>query len=77
MFYAQYHAQYVRIEGGGIRLRRLVGDGAALALSSRVVDGDIQSAKSLYDLVNEVAHFIFVANVGADELCFDPAVTEF
>src|SRR5581483_8067166 len=63
----QDHAENIRVERRGIAFRGLLRDRADLAFGAGIVHRDVETAKPCDDLVDQVAHFIVVANVGLDE----------
>ena len=83
----QYHAhfvlqaqdgdEHVGIERRGIGLGGLFGQWAGLAFGTSVVDGDIQATKALDRLVNEIAHVVFAADIGAHEFRFGAKSAQF
>src|ERR1700691_1680021 len=70
VLHAQNHPQDIGLERRGKTLRGLVRDRADLSLGSRIVHGDVETAKPRHGLVDHVAHVILLANVGVDELRF-------
>jgi hypothetical protein len=55
----------------------LFGYWAGVAFDARIVDGYVKAAKALDGLINQVAHVVVMAYVGADELGFNAKRTKF
>jgi hypothetical protein len=69
---AEQHAEYVRVESRGVGFRRLVHDGAGVALCPGVVDGDVDAPEPGDSTIDQGSHIALVANVRLDEqsVCF-------
>jgi hypothetical protein len=70
-------AEHVGIERSGIGLGGLLGQRAGLAFGTSVVDGDIQATKALDRLVEEIAHVVLAADIGAHEFRFGAKSAQF
>src|SRR5712664_4155912 len=70
MFQAEQHAEHIGVEGGGVAFGGLIDDQAPLALGTRIVDGGVDPAEASYGLIDQVAHLVFVTDVGLDECGF-------
>ena len=68
MLHAQDHAEDVSLECRGEAFGGLICDQAALTFGTRVVNGDVETAKPRDGLIDHVADLILLADVGADEL---------
>ncbi len=77
MLQAQQGAQHIGIEGRGVALGGLVDDRSRLSLGAGIVDGRIETAETGYGLVDQVADFIVVTDVGLDECDFGAELPEF
>ena len=77
MLHAEKCAKDVGVKGGGVTLGGLLRYRPGAALRARVIDGGIQAAKALDSLINETAHIVLMAHVGADEFGFGTQLTEF
>src|SRR5260370_25583113 len=77
MLDAQKCAKDVGVKGGGVTLGGLFRYRAGLALGARVIEGGIRAAKALDGLINETAHIVFLAHVGADEFGFGTQLAKF
>src|ERR1700674_287076 len=77
VLHAQQRAEHVGIEGCHVVVRSLLRYGAGHALRTGSVYSDIQTAKSLHDLVDQVTYVFFVAHIGADELRYRTCLTDF
>jgi hypothetical protein len=70
-------AEHVGVEGRRIGLGRLFGQRSRLPFGTSVVDGDIQAAKALDGLVDEIAHVVLVADIRTHELRFGTQSAQF
>jgi len=77
MLHAQQHAEHVGIEDGRVAVRCLLRHRTGLTFGAGVVDGHIEPAKAGHGLVDQVADFVFVAHVSADEFSFHAEAAEF
>src|SRR5260370_42241172 len=77
MLHAEKCAKDVGVKGGGVTLGGLFRYRAGPALRARVIDGGIQAAKALDRMINETAHIVLMAHVGADEFGFGTQLAEF
>src|SRR5438445_7662034 len=68
MLHAEQRAENIRVEGGGIAVGCLLGHRAGLAFSAGIVDGGVQAAEACECPIDEIAYFVLMAYVGADEL---------
>jgi hypothetical protein len=69
-FASKDRTEHIGIEGRGIGLGRLLGSRSRLSFGTSVVRGNIEAAKALDRLVDEIAHVTFVADVGAQDFRF-------
>jgi hypothetical protein len=76
MLHAQQHAQDVGIEGGRVALRCLLRHRTGLALGAGVVDRHVEPAEASQGLVDQIAHVVFMAHVGADKFSFHAEAAE-
>jgi hypothetical protein len=60
-----------------VALCGLLRDRAGLAFGTGVVDGNIQAAKALDGLIDQVAHIVVMAHVGTPILRLSADVAEF
>src|ERR1700719_1439270 len=67
VLHAQYHAEYVGLEGRGKAFRGLVRDRADRTFGGGIVHRDIETAKACDGLVDHGTDVILLADVGADE----------
>jgi hypothetical protein len=67
MLHAQQRAEYVGVESGGVALRGLLGHRAGPAFSARGVDGRVQTAEAGDGVLDQIADFVIMTNVGLDE----------
>ena len=72
VLHAQDRAEHIGVERRCIAFGGLLGDRARLAFGAGVVDRDIEPAEACDGLVDQIAHVVFVAHVGVDELGLDP-----
>src|SRR5216684_3799503 len=77
MFQAEQHAEHIGVEGGGVALGGLIDDQARLALGTGIVDGGIDPAEAGHGLIDQVAHLVFVTDVGLDERGFGAQAAKF
>ena len=77
MLQAQQRAQHVSVEGGRVILRGLLHYRSGLAFRTRSVDGHVQAAKPLDGLINQTAHIVFEAHVGAEVFSLHAERTQF
>src|SRR6266550_5760569 len=77
MLQAQQRAQHVGVEGGRVALSGLLSYRAGLAFGTSIVDGHVQVAKPLDGPINQTAHIVFVAHVGADVFSLHAKRTQF
>ena len=76
MLHAEQHAEHVGIESGRVALGCLLRHRTGLAFGAGVVDGHVKPAEAGHGLVDQVAHVVFMANVGADEFSLHAAGAE-
>ena len=74
---AQDRTEHIGIEGGGVGFGRLLGQRSRLSFGTSVVHRNIQPAKALDRPVDEIAHVIFVAHIGAHEFRFGAKSAQF
>src|SRR5712691_5097097 len=77
MFQAEQHAEHIGVEGGGVALGGLIDDQAPLALGTGIVDGGVDPAEAGHGLIDQVAHLVFVTDVGLDERGFGAQAAKF
>ncbi len=70
VLHAEHRAEHVGVERRRVALGGLLRRGSGLALRAGRVDGDVEAPESGDRLIDEGAHLVLVANVGADELGF-------
>ena len=76
MLHAQQHAEHVGIKNRRVGFACLLNDRAGMPLGPRIVHGHVQPAKPLDGGVNQIAHVVFAANIGPDELGFSSLIAE-
>jgi hypothetical protein len=74
---AEQRAKHIGVEGGGIALGGLVDGEARLAFGARVVDRGVQTAEAGHRLVDQIANFAVVTDVGLDEDGFGAELPKF
>ena len=74
---AQHGAQHVGVEGGGVRLGRLLDQRPRLPLGARVVDGDIEPAEARHGAVDQRPHVRLVPDVRPHELRLGAQLRQF
>src|SRR2546426_12017665 len=77
VLHAQQHAEHIGVEGGGVALGGLIDDQAPLALGTGIVDGGVDPAEAGHGLIDQVAHLVFVTDVGLDERGFGAEAAKF
>ena len=65
VLHAQKHTEYIGIENVVIALGGNIGSRTGSAHCAGVIDGNIEAAETIDDLVDEVLDFLFMPNVGA------------
>ena len=68
VLHAEQGAEHIGVEGGGIAVGRLLGNRAGVAFGAGVVDGGVEPTEARDRLIDQLAHIVFVAHVGTDEL---------
>jgi hypothetical protein len=77
VFHAQQCAEHIRIERRRVALGSLLHHRAGHAFRTGGVHRDIQTAIPFHGLVDQVAHVLLAAYIGADELRFRTVVADF
>src|SRR6266851_6826562 len=77
MLHTQQRAEHVGVEGRCVALGTLRRYGARFAFSAGSIDGHIQATKPCDRLVNQAAHLVLVAHIGAKKLGFGSQLAEF
>src|SRR5271167_192021 len=77
VLHAEQRAEYVGVESRSIAFGGLLRDGAGLAFGTGVVDGNIEAAEALDGLIDQLAHIVVTAHVGAPILRLSADVAEF
>ena len=70
MLHAEQRAEHIGIERRGVAVGGLLRHRAGLAFGAGAVDGRIQTTEARDGLIDQVAHIVLAAHVGADELRF-------
>ncbi len=75
MLHTEERAEHIGIEGRGVAVDGLLSQRAGLAFGAGAVDGRIQTAEARDGPIDQAAHIVFVAHVGAEEfnLTAEPA----
>ena len=77
MLHAEHGAEHIGIEHLGDALVGLLGQRSLLAFRAGIVDHDIDMAEALYGDIDEIAHLLVAADIGADELRLGAAAAQF
>ena len=77
MLQAQQCAQHIRVEGARVALSGLLSYRAGLAFGTGIVDGGVDPAEAGHGLIDQVAHLVFVTDVGLDERGFGAEAPKF
>ena len=75
-FMLEQHTEHIGIEGGRVALGGLLLHRTGRAFGAGIADGHIEPAEPSYGLVDQVADFVFMANVSADEFSFHAEAPE-
>src|ERR1700731_3463578 len=70
MHHAEQRAEHIGIERRGVAVGGLLRHRAGLAFGAGAVDGRIQATEARDGLIDQAAHIVIAAHVGADELRF-------
>jgi hypothetical protein len=70
MLHAEERAEHIGIECRGVAVGRLLRHRARVTFGAGAVNGRIQTPEASDGLIHEVAHIVFAAHVGTDELGF-------
>src|SRR5580693_7223418 len=70
MLHAEQRAEHIGIERRGVAVGGLFRHPAGLAFGAGAVDGRIQTTETRDGLIDQAAHIVLAAHVGADELRF-------
>src|SRR6266446_3725167 len=77
MLQVQQRAQHVGVEGARVALSGLLSYRAGLAFGTSSVDSHVQVTKPLDGPINQAAHIVVVAHVGADVLSLNAKRAQF
>jgi len=74
---AEQRTQHIGIEGGGVAFAALIDEWTRLPFGARGIDGGVNAAEACNSLVDQIAHLVVVAHVGANEGGFGAEAAEF